>query len=390
MQIGIIGSGAMGSGIAQLAATASHPTLIFDNNPDALHRSAEKTAKGLEALVQKGKISKEEAQRISNNLTYVSNLSEFTNCGLVIEAIIEDLEVKKQVFRELEMMVSESCILATNTSSLSVTSIAPACKLPNRFIGIHFFNPAMIMPLVEIIPGIQTDKANIQIAIDVIKSWGKTVVIAKDTPGFIVNRVARPYYSESFKMMEEGLADALTIDTVLKEKGGFKMGPFELTDFIGHDVNYAVTESVWTSFYFDPRYRPSISQKRLVEAGYLGKKTGQGFYSYTDGKITEQPKILGEMGEPLAIQIFERVLVMLINEAADAIYMNITTEVDLETAMTKGVNYPKGLLAWANEFGIEKTVKILDTLFINYHDMRYRVCPLLREMAQNKRLFRIN
>lgn len=385
MQIGIIGSGAMGSGIAQVAATASHPTLIFDSNPAALHRAAEKTANGLEALVQKGKISKEEAQRISENITYVSNLSSFSNCELIIEAIVEDLDVKKQVFRELEMIVSESCIIATNTSSLSVTSIASACKSANRVIGIHFFNPAIIMPLVEIIPAIQTNEETLQKSCEIIALWGKTIVKAKDTPGFIVNRVARPYYGEAFKIMEEGLADMSTIDWALKEKGGFKMGPFELTDFIGHDVNYAVTESVWSAFYFDPRFRPSISQKRLVEANFLGRKTGKGFYDYAEGSLKPTPS----KDDKLATEIFERVLVMLINEAADAIYMNITSPKDLETSMTKGVNYPKGLLAWANEFGIEKTVSILDGLFNKYHDMRYRVCPLLREMVARNLKFEI-
>jgi 3-hydroxybutyryl-CoA dehydrogenase len=385
MQIGIIGSGAMGSGIAQVAATASHTTLIFDSNPAALHRSAEKTANGLETLVQKGKISKEEAQRISSNITYVSNLSAFIGCELIIEAIVEDLEVKKQVFRELEMIVSETCIIATNTSSLSVTSIAAACKNANRVIGIHFFNPAIIMPLVEIIPAIQTNKETLKKSCEIIASWGKTIVKAEDTPGFIVNRVARPFYGEAFKMMEEGLADMATIDWALKEKGGFKMGPFELTDFIGHDVNYAVTESVWSSFYFDPRFRPSISQKRLVEANFLGRKSGNGFYDYTEGSTKPEPN----KDETLATEIFERVLVMLINEAADAIYMNITSPKDLETSMTKGVNYPKGLLAWANEFGIEKTVSILDGLFNKYHDMRYRVCPLLREMSEKEIKFEI-
>lgn len=383
MQIGIIGSGAMGSGIAQLAATASHPTLIFDNNPDALHRSAEKTAHGLESLVQKGKITKEEAQRISSNLTYVSNLSLFSNCGLIIEAIVEDLDVKKTVFRELELVVSDKCIIATNTSSLSVTSIAAACQKANRVIGIHFFNPAIIMPLVEIIPAIQTNEETLQKSCDIIASWGKIIVKAKDTPGFIVNRVARPYYGEAFKMMEEGLADMATIDWALKEKGGFKMGPFELTDFIGHDVNYAVTESVWSAFYYDPRFRPSVSQKRLVEANFLGRKSGKGFYDYAEGIVKPEPK----KDENLATEIFERTLAMLINEAADAIYMNITSPKDLETAMTKGVNYPKGLLAWANEFGIEKTVTILDALFYKYHDTRYRVCPLLRDMLEHKRIF---
>ena len=385
MQIGIIGSGAMGSGIAQLAATASHKTSIFDNNSDALHRSAEKTAQGLETQVQKGKITKEEANRILGNILYVSNLSAFSGCDLIIEAIVEDIDVKKQVFKELEMVVMDTCVLATNTSSLSVTSIAAACQHAERVIGIHFFNPAIIMPLVEIIPGLQTNEASVQKAIDLIESMGKTIVQAKDTPGFIVNRVARPFYGEAFRIYEEGLADMATIDWALKEKGGFKMGPFELTDFIGHDVNYAVTEAVWTAFYFDPRFRPSISQKRLVEAGYLGRKTGKGYYDYSENSVKAEP----DKNDALATQIFERVFAMLVNEAADAIYLKICSEKDLETAMTKGVNYPQGLLQWANEFGLEHIVANLDHLFNFYHDMRYRCSPLLRHIAAANNLFKI-
>lgn len=385
MQIGIIGCGAMGSGIAQLAATASHNTLIFDNNPGALHISAEKTAKGLESQISKGKITKEEGERILSNITYVSNLASFSNCDLVIEAIVEDLDIKKQVFRELEMVVSDTCIMATNTSSLSITSIAAACRNASRVIGIHFFNPAVIMPLVEIIPAAQTQSNVVTAACNLIAGWGKTIVTAKDTPGFIVNRVARPFYGESFKIYEEGLADMATIDHVLKTKGGFRMGPFELTDFIGHDVNYAVTESVWTAFYFDARFKPALCQKRLVEAGFLGRKTGRGFYDYT---IEPKPSE-SNVSETVSTMIFERVLAMLINEAADAVYMQICSAADLETAMTKGVNYPKGLLSWANEFGIAKTVSILDGIFNRYHDSRYRCCPLLRDLAESNTLFQI-
>ncbi|MCB9250926.1 MAG: 3-hydroxybutyryl-CoA dehydrogenase [Flavobacteriales bacterium] len=386
MKIGVIGSGAMGSGIAQLAATASHETLIFDNNSVALRRSAEKTAEGLQARVDKGKISREEAERILNNITYVSNLPSFSSCNLIIEAIVEDLEVKKTLFKELEMIIEEECILATNTSSLSVTSIASSCRNASRVLGIHFFNPAIVMPLVELVPALQTSNNTMQIAKEIISGMGKTVVIAKDTPGFIVNRVARPFYGEAFKIFEEGIAGKETIDWASRTIGGFRMGPFELTDFIGHDVNYAVTESVWTSFYYDNRFKPSLIQKQLVDAGYLGRKSGRGFYNYMDPIET---RVVSEDHE-LGSQIVNRILVMLFSEAADALYMKICSEEDLEKSMTKGVNYPKGLLAWANEFGISRIVRMLDDLYERYHDSRYRCCPLLRDMDRNKEIFKVS
>ena len=205
-------------------------------------------------------------------------------CDLVIEAIIEDFEIKKQIFAKINLLVSPQCIIASNTSSLSITSLAACVSHPQRFIGIHFFNPAPIMPLVEIIPAIQTDTNTISTATAIVSNWKKTIVQAKDTPGFIVNRVARPYYGEAIRIYEEGIATKEQIDQIMRNEGGFRMGPFELMDFIGHDVNYAVTETVWKAFYFNSKYTPSFSQKRLVEAGYLGKKTGRGFYIENESK----------------------------------------------------------------------------------------------------------
>jgi 3-hydroxybutyryl-CoA dehydrogenase len=249
--------------------------------------------------------------------------------------------------------------------------------------GLHFFNPAPLMALVEVIPAIQTDAELIPQAVTLMQQWGKKPVVAKDTPGFIVNRVARPFYGEAIRIYEEGIADIATIDWAMTELAGFKMGPFTLTDYIGHDVNYVVTETVFQSFFYDPRYKPSFSQKRLLEAGWLGRKTGRGFYNYAEGAVQPQPTKDEQLGRYIA----ERVIVMLINEAADALHLNVATAADLETAMTKGVNYPKGLLAWADEWGAGKCLAILDGLYAEYHEDRYRASPLLRKMALGNKKF---
>ncbi len=372
----------MGSGIAQVAATAGCAVKIYDTNFEAIARSREALGKTLLMLFEKGKIDAAEKERISNCISYVNTLEDLYDANLVIEAIVENLEIKRKLFAELEEVVSADSILASNTSSLSIASIAASCKKSDRVIGIHFFNPAPLMQLVEVIPAVQTSPKILDKTVRIISDWKKVVAVAKDTPGFIVNRVARPFYGEALRIYEEGKADFATIDWAMKTFGGFRMGPFELMDFIGHDVNYTVTETVFTSFYFDPRYKPSFTQKRLTEAGFLGKKAGRGFYDYAK----ELPK--PTENEVLGKSIFERILVMLINEAADALFLNIASAEDIDNAMTKGVNYPKGLLAWADEKGIGWCVSTLDNLYQEYHEDRYRCSPILRKMnAQNQTFF---
>ena len=378
----------MGSGIAQVAATSGCKVKLYDTNQAALDKAKSALEKILARLVEKGRIDTAEKSRIQNNISYIVKLKDLADSDLTIEAIIESLDIKKKVFSELETYVSNDCIIASNTSSLSIASIAASLKKPERCIGIHFFNPAPLMQLVEVIPAIQTSKEVLEESIKIITDWKKVVAVAKDTPGFIVNRVARPFYGESLRIYEEGIADFATIDWSLKTLGGFRMGPFELMDFIGNDVNYTVTETVFTAFYFDPRYKPAFTQKRFAEAGYLGRKSGKGYYNYDEnGSIVTSSAVERSHNEELSHKIFNRVLVMLINEAADALFLNIASAKDIDNAMTKGVNYPKGLLAWADEKGINWCVSKLDELYNEYHEDRYRCSPLLRKMNRENKTF---
>lgn len=374
--VGVVGSGAMGSGIAQVAATAGHTVVIFDTNPAALDKSKAGLTATLQKLQEKGKIA--DAQQILDRCSFASDMAAFADCGLIIEAIVENIDVKKKVFAALEAIVKDDCILASNTSSLSIASIASACAKPSRVMGIHFFNPAPLMALVEVIPAIQTDATLPEQIKNLLLQWGKVPVLAKDTPGFIVNRVARPFYGEALRIYEEGIADMATIDWAMTALAGFKMGPFTLMDYIGHDVNYVVTETVFTSFFYDPRYKPAFSQKRLLEAGWLGRKSGRGFYDYSEGAVMPAPV----QDEQLGRRIAERVLFMLINEAAEALQWQIASAGDIELAMTKGVNYPKGLLHWCDELGADYVLAGLDTLYDTYREDRYRASALLRAMGR--------
>ncbi len=383
MNIGIIGAGSMGSGIAQVAATAGEEVMVFDTNAASLDKASASLAKIMNRLVEKERVSREEADEILGRITFVDSLDYLENSELVIEAIIENLGIKQSVFSQLEELVSEECIIASNTSSLSIASISSACKHPERVIGIHFFNPAPLMKLVEIIPSITTAQEVTNKAKATIDSWKKVTAMVKDTPGFIVNRVARPFYGEALRIYEEGIADFATIDWAMKEIGGFRMGPFELMDYIGNDVNYTVTETVFTAFYFDPRYKPSFTQKRFSEAGLLGRKSGKGFYNYSEGATNPEPNKDLELGK----KIFERIQAMLINEAADAVFWQVASAEDIDLAMRFGTNYPKGLLAWCDEIGANKPLTILENLYQTYGEDRYRPSSLLRKMAKENATF---
>lgn len=383
MNVAVIGAGTMGSGIAQVAAQAGHTVVLFDTRKEAVDKALAGLRKTLDKLVEKGKFTAEQADGIHGRITPASDLKELAGSGLVIEAIIEDLGIKQRLFAELEAILPSDAVLATNTSSLSVTAIAGGLKHPERMVGLHFFNPAPLLPLVEVVPGLATEPGLAQRCAALMTGWGKAPVMCKDTPGFIVNRVARPYYGESIRIFEEGIADMATIDAALRTYGGFRMGPFELMDLIGNDINFTVTKTVWESFFYDPRYKPSFTQQRQVESGRLGLKTGRGYYSYAEGTTLPAPQVDMVLGN----SIVERVLAMLINEAADALFWGVASATDIDLAMTKGVNYPRGLLAWADEQGAAHWLGILETMQQETGEDRYRPSPLLRRMAQQGCLF---
>ena len=382
--IGVVGAGAMGAGIAQVALARGHPVVLTDSHAPALASARAGIERALQREVEKGRLTSENAGAALRRLSVTepaAGVGAFASCAVVIEAIVERLDAKRSAFRALEGVVARDCILATNTSSLSIASIGAACEAPHRVLGVHFFNPAPVMPLVEIVPGVRTSAGVTADARALVDSWGKVTVLASDTPGFIVNRIARPFYGEALRLYEDGTADMATIDWAMRERGGFRMGPFELMDFIGHDVNYLVTESVWTSMYYDPRYRPSITQRRLLDAGLLGKKSGRGFYDYADGAPVPEPV----RDEALGDRLVRRIVSMLVNEACDVVHLRVASPGDVEVAMTRGVNYPRGLLTWGNDIGPAAVLAELEQLQQESGEDRYRPSALLRRCVHEGR-----
>lgn len=490
--VAVIGAGAMGAGIAQVAAQAGHRVLLFDTRAGAPAAAVANLGKVLAGLVAKGRVSEEKRGAILANLQPITSLAEAAPAALVIEAIIEDLAAKRALFAELERIVASDAILATNTSSLSVAAMAQGLKHPGRVAGMHFFNPAPLLPLVEVVSALTTDRAVADTLFDTAAAWGKTPVHARSTPGFIVNRIARPFYAEALRVLAERAADPATIDTVMREAGGFRMGPCELMDLVGHDVNFAVTRSVREAFFGDPRYQPSLVQQEMVEAGLLGRKSGRGFYDYADGAAkplpgTEPPAppprraiIEGPLGcwAPLETRIAQagiamakgragsegpsirldhavlypsdgrpatlrgaanaavfdlaldfakapriaiavseraapavraeaaglfqaigcevsviddtpglivtRTLAMLVNEALEAVLVGVADADAVDLAMTKGVNYPLGPLAWAARVGHAHLLRVLDNMAVVYGEDRYRASLALRRNAASQ------
>jgi 3-hydroxybutyryl-CoA dehydrogenase len=301
--VAVVGTGTMGQGIAQVALVAGRPVRLYDAVPGRAEAAASAIGARLDRLVDKERLSAADRDAARARLHPAAGLGELVDCALVVEAVLEQLDVKQQLFRDLEDVVGEDCLLATNTSSLSVTAIGGALRNPGRLVGLHFFNPAPLLPLVEVVSGFATDVTSATRAYETARAWGKTPVACADTPGFIVNRIARPFYAEAFAVHESQAADPATIDAVLRESGGFRMGAFELTDLIGQDVNESVTHSVWQAFFQDVRFTPSLAQRRLVESGRHGRKSGHGWYDYADGAERPEPHTAEKAAAPAHVTV---------------------------------------------------------------------------------------
>ena len=380
--VGVIGAGAMGSGIAQIAAQAGHEVHLVDAFEGAATAAIERLASTLARLAAKGRITLAQADAATANLHVADSAAALPECGLVIEAIREDLLDKRALFAALAGSQPAGTLFASNTSSLDITAIAQGLPHPERVLGLHYFNPPPLMRLVEVIHGQQTSDESLTAATDLMRAWGKTTVRCTSTPGFIVNRVARPFYGEAQRLVEAGVADAATIDLVMREFGGFRMGPMELTDLIGQDVNLAVGTSVWEQTGHDQRYAPTDLQRQLVADGRLGRKSGRGVFRY-DGAgqpldaSPDRALAAALATGPIVTNPVGRTLAMLVNEAVDLVARGEASAEDVDTAMELGTNYPKGPIAWGAEIGFDVIAAQLRQLDATFPGGRYRPSPAL-------------
>jgi 3-hydroxybutyryl-CoA dehydrogenase len=395
--IGVIGAGTMGAGIAQLAARSGARAILHDPLPEALERGMKYARDGLAKEAAKGRLSTAEADAAAARLEPVDDLAAFADCELVIEAAPERLALKHEIYARVSEIVSDECVLATNTSSLLVTAIASAAKNPERVVGMHFFNPPPLMRLLEVVAGVESSTEALALATATGEAMGKTVIVAKDGPGFIVNRCNRPFGLEALRTLQERIADVETIDRIVRVEGGFRMGPFELMDLVGVDTGLEISKSFYEQSFYEPRWQPSPIAARYVAAGLHGRKTGRGYYDYSrdpyrppdpDPDPSSDPSG-GEAGvTPAAGGVLERIVCQVINECAFALGEGVGSAQDIDTGMVLGLNYPRGPLAWADQIGLDHVLAVLDGLWEEYREERYRAAPELKRLVRAGRLGR--
>jgi 3-hydroxybutyryl-CoA dehydrogenase len=389
----VIGAGTMGAGIAQLAARSGARTILHDPLPEALQRGAQYARDGLGKEAAKGRLSAAEADAAAARIEPVDELGAFAPCELVIEAAPERLDLKHDLYARLsEEIVSEQCVLATNTSSLLVTAIAASARNPERVVGMHFFNPAPIMRLLEVVAGVESSTEALDLATATGEAMGKTVIVAKDGPGFIVNRCNRPFGLEALRILQEQIVDIETIDRTMRVEGGFRMGPFELMDLVGIDTGLEISKSFYEQSFGEPRWRPSPITARYVAAGRYGRKSGRGYYDYSSDPYRppdpDPPTRAGIQAQPAVGGVLERIVCQVINECAFALGEGVGSAQDIDTGMTLGLNYPRGPLAWADQIGLDHVLAVLEGLWEEYREERYRPAPALRGLVRTGRLGR--
>jgi 3-hydroxybutyryl-CoA dehydrogenase len=395
--IGVLGAGTMGAGIAQLACRSGARTILFDPIPDALARGVEKLTDGFNKDAARGRLSEQQAAAGIARLEVAEDITAFAGCELIIEAVPERIELKHEIYSRLSEIVSEQCVLASNTSSLLVTAIAATATRPERVVGMHFFNPAPVMKLLEVVAGVESSERAVALATATGEAMGKTVIVAKDGPGFLVNRCNRPFGLEALRILQERIADIETIDRIVRLEGGFRMGPFELMDLVGIDTGFEISKSFYEQSFYEPRWRPSPISARYVAAGLHGRKTGRGYYDYSsdpyrpadpDQEPSSNPPGAEAKVVPAGGGVFERILCQVINECAFALGEGVGSAQDIDTGMVLGLNYPRGPLAWADQIGLDHVLAVLDGLWEEYREERYRPAPELKRLVRAGQLGR--